>query len=245
MSMNHLRSLSCSGNPRLKHRQRGLTLMETMISLALSLIVTTAMVTLMANSLGSASKIIQMSQLTDELRKSMQLMSRDVRRANYAPNALYCFSNSDCASDAVGVTAMSNINIDDSDATQVCMTFELNRFDDSGNVIDSRGGFRRNVVASDFKGGNVGVIEMWIADTAPNCATDTNWVRITDQDFVDITTFSINDNDSFTQSIEAESSTLSLTVRQIKMEIAGELVLDDRINRRIEDTIRVRNDYVF
>jgi type II secretory pathway pseudopilin PulG len=63
-------------------RQAGATLLEAMISLALSLVVTTAMVTLMGNSMGSATRIIEMSQLTDELRNAMSMMSRDVRRAS-------------------------------------------------------------------------------------------------------------------------------------------------------------------
>ncbi len=67
-----------------------------MIALALSLIVTSSMVVLMGNSMGSATRIIEMSQLTDELRNSMSMMSRDVRRANYNVNAIYCFANSEC-----------------------------------------------------------------------------------------------------------------------------------------------------
>ena len=80
-------------------RQAGVTLMEAMISLALSLLVTTAMVTLMGNSMGSATRIIEMSQLTDELRNAMSMMSRDIRRANYNSNSIYCYANSDCGID--------------------------------------------------------------------------------------------------------------------------------------------------
>ena len=62
--------------------QKGVTLVEAMISLSLSLIVTMGMVALMANSLGTANRIIQMSQLTDEMRNALSIMTRDVRRAN-------------------------------------------------------------------------------------------------------------------------------------------------------------------
>ena len=77
-------------------KQTGVTLIETMISLALSLVVTSAMVVLMANSLGTATRIIQMSQMTDELRNAMSMMTRDVRRANYSSNSAYCYANSEC-----------------------------------------------------------------------------------------------------------------------------------------------------
>ena len=79
--------------------QAGLTLIEAIIALALSALVTSAMVVLMANSLGTATDVIQMTQLTDELRTAMHMVTRDVRRANYSAHAAYCFANSDCGSD--------------------------------------------------------------------------------------------------------------------------------------------------
>ena len=77
-------------------RQAGVSLMEALIGLALSLIVTIAMVGLMSSSLGTAKQIILMSQLTDEMRSTMSMLTRDVRRANYNPYAWRCSANSDC-----------------------------------------------------------------------------------------------------------------------------------------------------
>ena len=68
-------------------KQAGVSLVEAMIALALSMIVVASMVAVMANSMGTATRIIEMSQLTDELRNSMSMMTRDVRRANYSANA--------------------------------------------------------------------------------------------------------------------------------------------------------------
>lgn len=59
----------------------------------------TMMVVLMANTLGSAATTIQMSRLSQELRASMQLMSRDLRRANFHSGFLNCFANINCRSD--------------------------------------------------------------------------------------------------------------------------------------------------
>jgi hypothetical protein len=95
-SMKPARKLSNSSRimGRLR-RQAGFTLMEAMISLALSLVVTSAMVALMANSLGTTSRIIQMSQLTDELRNTMSMLTRDIRRANI-PQTLPIAMPPDC-----------------------------------------------------------------------------------------------------------------------------------------------------
>ena len=99
--------------------QTGATLMETMISLALSMLVVSSMVLLMSNTMGSATRIIEMSQLTDELRNSMSMMTRDLRRANYDANAYRCYANSDCGVDG-STTLFGDILVDGS-----CFTFEL------------------------------------------------------------------------------------------------------------------------
>lgn len=85
---------------------------------------------------------------------------------------------------------------------------------------------------------------MWVGDSSPNCAAaSTDWVAVTDPDFVDITIFAINDAASFTQTLEDEAgTTVTQRTRQIQMQISGQLILDNSINRTIEDTITVRND---
>lgn len=218
--------------------QRGVSLVEVMISLALSLIVTSAMISLMANSLGAATRVIQMSQLTDELRNAMGMMSRDVRRANFSASSIYCYGNSDCGIDG-SATQAADIMIN---ASNDCLIFGLDRNWDGDASNDDAGGFRRATV------GSIGVVEMWVGDSSPNCASaNDDWVAVTDPDFVDITIFTIDDDASFTQTIsQGESGTpLTQRMRQIRMQIEGELIRDDRIFRRIEDTIRVRNDLLF
>lgn len=227
-----MRTRRVSGATR--HRQAGVTLIEALISLSLSLIVVTSMVGLMGNSLGAASRIIEMSQLTDELRNSMSMMTRDVRRANYSANAAYCYANSDCGIDG-SATQSGDIAI----VGGSCFTFNLDRNQDGNASLDNAGGFRRTTT------GGVGQIEMWVGDNAPNCAGNTNWMPITDPGFVDITAFVVDDSNSFTGTvIEEGGATLTQRVRQINFQLEGRLLLDNAITRRVEDTIRVRNDFL-
>lgn len=212
--------------------QTGATLIETMISLALSMIVVTSMVILMSNSLGSATKIIEMSQLTDELRNAMSMMTRDVRRANYDAYSYRCYANSDCGVDG-STTAFGDIAIDGD-----CFTFELDRRHDGNDNTDDAGGFRRTTT------GGVGQIEMWVGGDSPNCAANANWLPITDPGFVDVTDFTIDDSDSILGSIEEEGGTLTTRTRRIDLLIDGQLILEPAIQRRIVDTIRVRNDFL-
>ncbi|MDT8319694.1 MAG: prepilin-type N-terminal cleavage/methylation domain-containing protein [Xanthomonadales bacterium] len=227
-------------------RQRGVTLMEAMISLALSVVVTAAMVALMANSLGTASRIIQMSQLSDELRNTMSMLTRDVRRANYNPYAMYCYANPDCGLGAdSSVTYSPDLNVVSYQSND-CLIYFLERNPPNGTPGTLSGGGFRLAANAD----NVGFIEMWAGDAAPggNCAGDDDqWIAVTDPGFVDITTFAVDDDtESFTNTlpIEGGTSTLEQRARQVQIQIEGRLIRDGAITRRIEDTIKVRNDFI-
>ena len=196
------------------------------------------MVGLMSNSLGSASRIIQMSQLTDELRNTVSMMSRDVRRANYSTNSIYCYANSECGDPTTGI-AVQAADIDISVAA--CLVFGLDRDWDGNANNDGGGAFRRDTVVNGH-GITVGVMEMWTGTTVPSCADSTNWVAITDPEFVDITNFTATMPGTFDGSVEEDGgTTVTVRTRVVRLQIAGELVLDGTISRNIEDTIKVRN----
>jgi type IV pilus assembly protein PilW len=223
-----------SGEYGARH-QAGATLMEAMISLALSLVVTTAMVTLMGNSMGSATRITQMSQLTDELRNAMSMMSRDIRRANFNANSIYCYANSDCGIDG-SASQYADITI----TNNSCFVFGLDRDWDGDASNDGPGAFRRITVGAD----SIGVIEMWTGTGLPNCGTASNdWVAVTDPDFIDITIFNVDGSSSFSQELtQGGGVTLTQRTRRVQLQLSGRLILDNSITRTVEDTIMVRND---
>jgi len=237
--------ISNSGIRTFKH-QAGVTLIEAMISLALSLIVTSAMVVLMANSLGTSTRIIQMSQLTDELRNAMSMMTRDVRRANYSANSIFCYGHSQCGFAGGNALQTGDIQIS---VDQACFTFTLDRSFNGDATDDAVGAFRR------VTSGGVGVIEMWtgLAGTAPNCASAAgaaNWIELTDPNTVNITVFTIDDAGSITKEIaESKTSTFDSRQREIQISLEGQLILEEDMGnvvvlRRLEDIIYVRNDFV-
>lgn len=234
--------ISKRGKPANIHLQAGITLVEALIGLALSLIVTTSMIALMGNSVGSAKRIIQMSQLSDELRNAASMMSRDVRRANYNPNSIYCYGNSDCATDG-SATQAPDIYIDTSD--NGCFTFNLDRNWDGESDSDNAGGFRRVLVNSERAGGDVGVIEMWVGDQDPQCGDGPggDWIPVTDPGFVDVTFFRV-ENDGFSGTVGSGTGTLTQGIRVIDLSVRGELILDRRIHKELRDRIRVRNDFL-
>ncbi len=218
-------------------RQAGFSLMEAVVAMSISLVVTASMVALMANSLGATSRVVNMTKLSDDLRSTMQMLTRDVRRASYNANALLCYGNENCYTDG-SVTLAGDLVINNSND---CFTFQLDRLHDGNSTNDAAGGFRRRTV------GAVGALEMWTGGSAPNCAAGAggSWVRVTNPDSMNVTAFNINDDDlSYTQVIfdDGAGNTISQRVRKVRFQIDAQLVNATGITRHIEDVISVRND---
>ena len=227
--------------------QAGVTLIETMIALALSLVVTSAMVVLMANSLGTATRGIHMSQLTDELRNAMSMMTRDVRRANYSANSIFCYGYSKCGFAGGNALQAGDVTIVGAGGPKTCLTFSLDRGFDGNAANDSGAGFRRNDNGADTPGW----IEMYTGDGLANCGNDDDWIQLTDPDTVNITQFVVVDDGSIEKEVaESRTSTFTSRQREIQIRIAGRLVLEKDKNeeisifRQVVDTIYVRNDYI-
>lgn len=225
-------------NQLMQNRQRGAGLMEVLVAMSISLVVTAAMVALMVNSLGTTTRIIKMTKLSDDMRIAMQMMTRDVRRSSYNANSMLCYSNKNCLEDG-SVIAAGDINIDGGN----CFTFLMDRDHDGDSTENDAGGFRH--VTKD----GVGLIEMWTGDATPDCSDDeggTGWVQITDPDDMDIVTFNVDDALSYEDTIQDDAlgNEMIQKVRKIRINMSGQLVLDNTIVRRVQDVINVRNDWI-
>jgi type II secretory pathway pseudopilin PulG len=219
-------------------RQTGATLMEVLVAMSISLVVTASMVALMSNSLGSTTRIIKMTKLSDDMRVAMQMMTRDVRRSSYNANSIVCYANEDCGTDGSPLTLAGDITIN---ADNDCFTFLTDRDKDGDSTEDDAGGFRKVTV------GGVGVIEMWTGDSSPDCSSaagSPGWVEITNPENMDIFGFSVDDDLSYSQVIKDDgvNPAVSQKVRKIRMNMNGRLVMDNTIVRRMQDIISVRND---
>lgn len=218
------------------HRQSGgFSEVELIISAALSLIVTLSMITLMGSSLSNTARIIKMTRLTDDLRMSMQLMTRDVRRSNFTANAINCFANPDCVTDGSLSTA-GDVEINQ---TNDCFAFNADR-DHDGDATEAVPGAFRWMNAD-----GLGVIQMWVGDTQPNCsASDSNWVPITDPAIIVVTAFSVDDSDSYDEVIRVDPDGTLYTqrVRKLQFSVSARLADDETIQRTVADGIKLRNN---
>jgi type IV pilus assembly protein PilW len=214
------------------NKQRGIGLIEMLISMTLSLLAVGAMVVLMSSTLGTGTTTIQMSRLSQELRASMQLMSRDLRRANFHSGFLSCFANIDCRNDLDINEYVNNIHIN---AAGNCFWYWLDRNGDADLTNDAVGGFRYSTV------GGIGVIQMRTSgNEEANCDDSDDWELITDPNTVEITSFVVSDDDSYTETLTTAGATQ--IVEKIRLQINGRMARNSNVQREIEDLILIRND---
>ena len=224
-----------SGSPEHSQQpknQRGFGLIEMLVSMALSLLAVSVMVILMASTLGSGTATIQMSRLSQELRASMQLMSRDLRRANFHSSFFNCYANVDCRNDLGIATYVDNIHIN---AAENCFWYWLDRDGDADLSNDAVGGFRYSTI------GGVGVIQMrTTGNSAANCDDDDGWELITDPNTVEITSFVVSNSDSYTETLSASGDTQ--VVEKIRLTINGQMATNPSVQREIQDLVLIRNE---
>lgn len=207
--------------------QQGLTLLEMLIALAISLVVSLSMIGLMANTMGAGSETLRMTRLTHEMRTAMQLMTRDLRRANYHIDANLCYGNIACNPDSSKIKAIVPL-------TANCFQFYYDREGDDDLDI---GKFQR------YARSGVNVMQMTASDTATNaCGAD--WgtaLDITDPDIINVTAFTISNADSYTETI-SESDTQQVSKIRLTMTAAlRNQAQGFPVTRTIEDLVFVRN----
>jgi prepilin-type N-terminal cleavage/methylation domain-containing protein len=210
------------------NKQQGVTLIELMVALAISLVVSTALVMLMANVMGTGTQTIQMTRMTQEMRTAMQLMTRDLRRANYHVGALDCYGNIDCNLYPLKIKVITPEGGD-------CFRFWYDRQTTAG---PDAGAFQL------FTRSGVSVVQMTTADNASvSCGNDWGVANdITDPSFMNVTAFTVSNADSYNEVISEDSDTQ--TISKIRLTLTAALLNTPTgvpVSKTIEDLIMVRN----
>jgi len=218
-----------------KTRQSGMTLVEILVAMVLSMITTGAMLGLMSSSLSSTAGIVQQTKLTDDLRVAMMMMSRDLRRSNYTADSIHCYANPDCAFDG-SLDMAGDVQISDGGD---CFVFNLDRDSDGDASADAGGGFRWVVNEE------VGELQAWTGAGAADCAaTDANWRPVTDTTVLDVTGLQVDDSLSYEEVIfdDGEGTQYSQRVRRVRINISGRLRSNESVQRTLEDVVKLRNN---
>ena len=202
------------------HQQRGASLVELMIAMALGLAALAAMTSLVGYGIGMNARLLANSRLNEEVNAIGQLLTRDIKRAGYNADTIAMvtdpaaspslFANSLVVSELPGEAANS------------CLIFAYDR--NSNGLVDTVGtnenfGFRLND----------GAVEIRIGGAA--CA-DLGWQSLSDTSVVNITdlTFTLN-----------QTTSNSVISTQVDIFLQGELTRNDNFSRQFSANFLVRN----
>jgi len=174
--------------------------MELLVAGMISVIVSSGMVILMANTMGTSTQTIMNTSVSSQMRTAVQIMSRELRRANYHATYAACFGDLNCRA-TLGVTdevAEININADNDcfwfwyDRPQRCpgptCTVAALLAAQTAITAETVAGFRRMENAD-----GIGIIQMTTSGTTAASCPTAGWVDITNPEMVDVTFFNVTD----------------------------------------------------
>ena len=235
--------------PRFSHARRatGFSLVELMVALVAGLIVSAALVAFTMSSFRSNGEYVLSTRLTQELRNSLDLVMRDLRRAGYDQGALGLLAQGT-------MSPFSSMHVEAD-----CVVYAYDRFDQDGvytdGIVDVDNGEVRGLrrVEVDYEGATVGVIEYAVSadgerpacdgDTGdydqfpPQCNDDSTWCPLSDPSILNITEFALADNRTIVGTAPTQ-----VVLRDIGVQISGQLANSTEFTRTVKSSVRVRSD---
>ncbi len=222
--------LSVSRSNLSRSRQRGLSLVEMMVGLAVGLLVVAGATMVVTTQLGDSRRLLLETQLQQDLRASADIITRDLRRAGawndaartslWSPTAAPQVNPFTATTPASGETASQ---VDYQYARQGSPTTTY--------------GFRLN---------DAGVLQSLLGNT---------WQDLTDARVMTVTTFDVTARDGPAQQTPcpklcpglpapATACWPAVTVREFVIDITAQSVADPAVQRSLSTAVRVRNDVV-
>jgi len=227
-----------------------------MIAIAAGLIVSAAAVAFVMSSMKSNGDFVISTRLTQELRNTLDLVTRDLRRAGYDETSMsgassgrvspfsrimLCDINGNCVGGATAPTP-----------PLTCVVYAYDRNNGAAGQLDVSNGevraVRRKSVTSAGRP-NIGVIEYAVStgDIKPSCSgagpdytafplscnAATTWCPLSDPTKLDITSFTITDN---------STNTGGVRLRDLLVKMVGRPAGTTEYTRGVEARIRVRSD---
>jgi len=200
--------------------QRGLSLVELMISMTLGLLLMGGMLTLFHSALANSRNLNAGKQLEDELHGTLDLIVRDLRRAGAMGNPLRQLLG---VSNPFGVDTASAYT---GEAASSCLTSSYD-FNGNGSLdtssSDERFGYRlRN-----------GQVQARVSGQSCTANTSPAWSAVTTLSQIQITAL------SFTTTV---NTILGVSSRTTVVTLGGRLASDSTVSRSVSRTVRLRND---
>jgi prepilin peptidase dependent protein B len=242
-----------------RRTNKGFSVVELMIGLALGLVVVLGLERIFVASFAVNVQTINVTNLNQQLRATMEVMTRDIRRAGYWANSLDDIGANDQTNPFVGVTAFDTILDDTKVASGVaaeCIVYGYDR-DNEGDFTDTNEwrGFRFD--PGDGTNGTIEVktsgLQSQVFDPADDTVTGTcavgagTWTDFIDPDrvVIDSLTFTLNEREVIIDDECPDAATeFVVFVRDVDIALTAHLTSDAAISRTLRDSIRVRNDRI-
>jgi len=229
------------GPGRAPRQQRGMSIVELMVGIAIGLFVVAAASMLVATQLSDNRRLTLETQVQQDLRATADIITRELRRAGhwgkardgvwYADNAAAVRENPYAAVAKADGSAFA----DGEESSAVLLSYSR-----SGDEADETGAVE-SAEELGFRLSN-GVIQTQLGEG--------NWQALTDGNTLNVTDFRLTMN---VQPIRLECSKPcpgpgdcrpTLQVRNVRLDITGQAAHDSSVVRSLSSNVRLRNDAV-
>ncbi|NVK54639.1 MAG: prepilin-type N-terminal cleavage/methylation domain-containing protein [Alteromonadaceae bacterium] len=203
-------------------RNRGYTLIENIIALTIGAGVVAAAGALVSTSLKVNSRMLQTSRLNEELGNIVSLITSDIQRAGYSGAASIRLTTDPAAVMPFNQPVkVSEFNGEQSDS---CIVFTYDR---------NRNGQLNSAAPNEYFGYRLRDNSIEIRLDGAAC-DEPGWEDLTDNDIVKVTEL------RFSLAVMRANR---LSWQTVVLHIAGELVSDQRYQRRYTERVRIANAY--
>jgi prepilin peptidase dependent protein B len=215
------------------HGQRGLSIVELMIGVAIALFIAATGATLLASHLRESRGLLLEARLMQDLRSAADIVSRDLRRAGYWAAA----TDGVWAAGATHVAVNPYVAIAPGAAASDAVSFRYSRDAAENNVVDSNEQFGFRLRS--------GAIEMQLGAGG--------WQALTDAGTLNVTEFRVTpsvqeiDLQNFCATTCPSGSTSCpphQQVRSLALVIGGQLAGNASVTRSVRSEVRLRGDAV-
>ena len=232
---------------------RGFSLVELMVAMVAGLVVGGAVLAFAIASMKSNADYLVSTRLTQDLRSTLDLVTRELRRSGYDEDSLGYISTS-------SGSGFARLLLDDETATAGDFQCVIFAYDRAGGAIVGGSpepgngeirGFR--YAERSIDGVDIGVVEYAVSDDGitPTCAGDapdytdypatcnagSGWCALSDPTRLAITSFIIRDRRT-----GVPASAPVVQVRELDVTITGDAIGSDEYTRTFASTVRVRSD---
>lgn len=232
----------------LRSQAGGFSLVELMVALVAGLIVSAAVLSFFFSSMKSNGEYVQSTRLSQELRNSMDLLTRDLRRAGYDQNGMAQLAKG-TASPFAPVQISGECILYSYDKANAVAGAAFGALDVANGEVH---GIRR-VAVTNLKGQPVGVLEYAesLGTTKPACNGATaiyttyppspnptsRWMPLSDPSVLNVTALTFTDARTV-----VGTSPDQVQLRHIGISLAGQIAGSTEFTRTVTGDMRIRSD---